>query len=84
MQIISIWKMYIAWIDIGGRSRVVHYAWGLGWFYYLYHKNINKTLILAISRDDFCEELQMCDKIRKECLNNSDLLNKFPISFCFS
>jgi hypothetical protein len=26
---------------------------GLGWFYYLYHKNINKTLILQNFYDDF-------------------------------
>jgi hypothetical protein len=36
---------------------------GLGWFYYLYHKNINKTLILKKFHDDFCEELQLGDKI---------------------
>jgi hypothetical protein len=35
---------------------MIQYPWvggGLGWFYYLYHKNINKTLILTNFCDDF-------------------------------
>jgi hypothetical protein len=39
---------------------------GLGWFCHLYHKNINKTLILQNSCDDFCWELPIGDGVRKE------------------
>jgi hypothetical protein len=39
---------------------------GLGWPRPKYHKNINKTLILQNFRDDFCEELQIGDKIGNE------------------
>jgi hypothetical protein len=46
---------------------------GLGWFYYLYHKNINKTLILQNFCDDFCEELQTGDKFCEEGWNYPEL-----------
>jgi hypothetical protein len=48
---------------------MIQYPWvggGLGWFYYLYHKNINKTLILQNFYDDFLVELQMGNKSSKK------------------
>jgi hypothetical protein len=60
---------------------MIQYPWvggGLGWFYYLYHKNINKTLIFQIFYDDFCEELQTGDSFLKNGWGYSKLCVKFP------
>jgi hypothetical protein len=56
---------------------------GLGWFYYPYHKNINKTLILQNFYDDFWKELQMGDRFCEEWLSHSKLYAKFCVLFCF-
>jgi hypothetical protein len=51
---------------------MIQYPWvggGLGWFYSLYHKNINKTLISQNFIDDFWQELQIGDKSYKNRRN---------------
>jgi hypothetical protein len=65
---------------------MIQYPWvggGLGWFYYLYHKNINKTLILQKFCDDFCEELQLGDKVGGNGWSHSKLSAKFFALFSF-
>jgi hypothetical protein len=56
---------------------------GLGWFYYLYHKNINETLILQNFRDDFCEELQMGNESweAQSQSNDREYLGEVPSKF---
>jgi hypothetical protein len=51
---------------------------GLGWFYYPYHKNINKTLILQDSCDNYWKELQMGDKFCEEveAIHNNAMIGK--------